>query len=139
MKKITSFTLLYFFVSCANVSSIPRKVTRDVSSSCDQEYASSERKHLVTAARIKSSTLVNCFKNYLRFEQNKKQKISVCNQLSIQKNGRVSYVQVTNSNKKNLPKDFQMCIEQEYWSMNFKGLQLEESHLIRFQLNFSSI
>ena len=91
------------------------------------------------AAKIRSSVLANCFKNYLKFETNKKQKISVCNQLSIKKNGRVSYVQVTNANKKKIPEDLRMCIVQEYRTMNFKGLQLDNAHLIQFQMNFSSI
>lgn len=91
------------------------------------------------AAKIKSSVMANCFRNYLKFETNKKQQISTCNQLSIKKSGRVSYVQVTNANRKSLPKDFKMCLTQEYWSMDFEGLQLEGNHLIQFQLNFSSI
>jgi hypothetical protein len=91
------------------------------------------------AAKIKSSVLANCFKNYLRFEKNKKQVISTCNQLAVRKNGKVSFVQTTNVHKKNLPKDFKMCVKQEYWKMNFEGLQLEQSHIIKFPLNFSSL
>lgn len=106
---------------------------------CSKLYSETEKKHLVIAAKIKSSVLANCFRNYLRFETEKKQSISVCNQLSIKKSGRVSYVQITNANKRVLPKDLKMCIEQEYWKMDFEGLQLESSHLIEFQLNFASV
>lgn len=106
---------------------------------CSVEYNNVEKRHLVKAAKIKSSVLANCFKNYLRFEKNKKQTLSVCNQLYIKRSGRVSFVQVVNATRKALPKDLKMCIEQEYWAMNFKGLQLLNSHSIVFQLNFSSI
>jgi len=134
--------LIFLIVSCAGVKTINNKQAHKKQTTngfCSQEYHETEKRHLVMAAKIKSSVLANCFRNFLRFEENKKQKISVCNQISIKRSGRVSYVQVTNANKRVLPKDLKMCIEQEYWKMNFSGLQLISSHLIQFQLNFSSI
>ncbi len=135
--------ILFLLISCAssrvseykksNVPSLPPgKCLTDPGNNV-------ELKHLITGARIKSSSLAFCFKNYLRFEKEKKQLIGTCNQLSIKRSGRVSYVQVTNVNKKSLPKDFKMCLVQEYWKMSFKGLQLENSYIIKFPLQFSSL
>ena len=136
--------LLFIFSSCAGVKVLDSKKSSEASKAskaafCKQQYSETEKRHLVMAAKIKSSVLANCFRNFLRFEENKKQSLSVCNQISVKRDGRVSYVQVTNANRRTLPKDLKMCIEQEYWRMNFSGLQLAENHLIQFQLNFSSI
>lgn len=132
--------IVLLLIGCAGVKPLSNVAkTEKQKSYCVQNYKNTEKKHLVMAAKIKSSVLANCFRNYLKFEKNKKQKISVCNNLSITRSGKVNYVQVTNANRRQLPKDFKMCIEQEYWTMNFSGLQLDKSHSIIFQLNFSSI
>ncbi|MAX65819.1 MAG: hypothetical protein QF441_00125 [Bacteriovoracaceae bacterium] len=131
-------------VSCAKVvsnqsnePSLKRGTVKN--ESCYSRHQDFDGKNLVKVAQIKSSVLKNCFLNYLRFEKNKKQKIQVCNQLYVKRNGKVSFVQVTDLNKRNLPKDFKMCLKQEFWKMSFSGLDLRRSYSIQFPLNFSSI
>lgn len=140
--KYCALSTILALCSCSSVNSIqkPKKSQAGFNTSLCQTHAKSvDEKHLIIATQIKSSVMVNCFKNYLRFEKNKKQVISTCNQLAVRKRGDVSFVQVTNANKRSLPKDLKMCIEQEYWKMDFSGLQLDQSYIIKFPLNFSSI
>ncbi len=143
IQSVYKCSILLLIVSCSNIKVInsegsqPQAVYEE--NECGFAARDVEERHLIVAAKIKSSVMANCFKNWLRFEDNKKQKISTCNQLSIRRNGSVSYVQVTEANGKQLPKDFKMCVRQEYWKMSFSGLQLDNSHVIRFPLNYSSI
>lgn len=144
MKKIERLliTLLVFlfFLSCSNIQSINKKtVKKEPRKECAPRRRGIETRHLVSAARIKSSVLASCFKNYLKFEKEKEQYMSTCNQIVVKKYGKVSFVQITNTNKKALPKGFKMCVEQEYWKMNFRGLQLSRTHMIKFKMNFSSL
>ena len=128
---------IFILIGCSGIKPINSPKIQN-SGFCNQTYEETEKRHLLMATKIRSSVLTNCFRNYLKFEKIKKQKISICNQLSVKKDGRVSYVQVTNVNRKVLPKDLKMCIEQEYRTRSFSGLQLESNHLIQFQLNFAS-
>ena len=134
-----SFGILMACASEPTVVKKSKKIYAEVSPKyCKTQSTLFEKKNLVTVAQIKSSVMVNCFKNYLRFEKNKNQVIGSCNQLSIKKSGRVSHVQVTDLRRKKLPKDFAMCVKQEFWKMNFKGLDLTRSHFIEFPLNFQT-
>jgi hypothetical protein len=128
-------------MGCASKPVVVQKKKKyaEVSSNyCKTQSVLFEKKNLVTVAQIKSSVMVNCFKNYLRFEKEKNQVIGSCNQLSIKRNGRVSHVQVTDLRRKKLPKDFSMCLKQEFWKMSFKGLDLTRPHFIEFPLNFQT-
>ncbi len=141
-RKSSLLLLISLCFSCASNKDVHKK-KRTKSKKVDSSYCLSksskfEKKNLVTVAQIKSSVLGACFSNYLRFEKNKKQTIGTCNQLSIKKNGKVSYVQVTDIRRKNLPKDLEMCMEQEFWKMSFKGLYLSKPYYIQFPLNFTS-
>lgn len=135
-----SLGLLLLISSCANVKTISQKPTNAprMSGVCKSEFDQFEGNNLVKVAQIKSSVMKNCFLNYLKFEKQKKQTISTCNQLSINRGGKVNYVQVTDLHKKRLPKDLQMCIKQEFWKMDFRGLQLAKSYVINFPLTFAS-
>ena len=135
--------LILFILSCSSVKPVnkknkARKAKLSNGKSCTSSHGNFEGKNLVTVAQIKSSDLGYCFANYLKFEAEKKQTIQTCNQLSISKYGKVNYVQVTDLNKKRLPNDLKMCLKQEYWKMNFKGLSLQKNYVIRFPLTFQS-
>ena len=107
---------------------------------CLSSHSDFDGRNLITVAQIKSSDFSYCFSNYLRFEKQKESvSISSCNQISISRKGKVGYVQVTDLYKKHLPNDFKMCLEQEFWKMNFKGLGLSKSYIIRFPLTFKSM
>lgn len=142
MNNLSVVILLATLISCSNAKMIkesPKSGQGVVNSrTCKTEFNHFEGRNLITAAQIKSTVLKNCFLNFLKFEQNKKQTIGTCNQLSISGGGKVNYVQVTDLNRKQLPKDLIMCMKQEYWKMNFSGLQLERSYIINFPLTFKS-
>lgn len=134
---------LIFIAGCSSTQpvkkkKIKRKFKLASGKSCISKHRNFEGKNLVTIAQIKSTDLSYCFSNYLKFEKRKNQIIQTCNQLSIGRNGKVNYVQVTDLNKKRLPNDFKMCLKQEYWSMSFKGLSLQKNYVIRFPLTFRS-
>jgi hypothetical protein len=143
MYKILGAISLVSLISCSSIkmneSTKPANDEVNVDNqTCKSEFTHFEGRNLVTAAQIKSSILKNCFLNYLRFETNKKQTIGTCNQLSISGGGKVNYVQVTDLKRKQLPKDLIMCMKQEYWKMDFSGLQLGKSYVINFPLTFTS-
>lgn len=108
-------------------------------SACSSPDRGVDSRILVSAAKQKSQDLSFCFINYLKFETNKKQHISTCNQLVVRKNGDVSYVQISPLGSKALPKDLSMCLTQEYKRMNFQGLQLKDEQLVRFSIDYKSI
>ena len=132
--------LIGLLLSCAQVKKAPnvKRSNNPATLACYSKHDDFDSNNLIQVAQIKSSHLTSCFKNYLRFEINKKQTLSVCNQLVIKRNGKVSYVQVNDLYRKNLPKDFVMCVKQEFWKMNFSALDLRRSHSIRFPLVFKS-
>ncbi len=132
--------LLTFLGSCSQVKRIPevKRSNNPSTLACYSKHDDFDGKNLIQVAQIKSSDLTYCFKNYLRFEENKKQTLSVCNQLAINSKGKVGFVQVNDLYKKNLPRDFQMCLKQEFWKMDFSALDLTKSHSIRFPLVFKS-
>ena len=125
------------FLSSCSVDGI-KAINQKKSSQCALTDGKVEQRILIMAAKSRASKLAYCFSNYLRFEKNKKQEINTCHQLSIRKNGKVSYTQITGIGKK-LSNDLEMCMEQEYWKASFPGLQLESGHTIRFPLKFSSL
>lgn len=131
--------VLSFLCGCAQT----KKKTKTLVSTpgeCRETDVLVEERHLVMSAKNqKQANLIACFQNYLKFEQQKQQQLFTCNQISIRRNGTVSYVQTTSSDKRALPRDLEMCLEQEFWKMNFSGLQIERSYIISFPLNFSSI
>jgi hypothetical protein len=79
-----------------------------------------------------------CFKNYLRFEKNKKQSFNICHNLNVAKSGKVTYTKAYGIGK-SLPKDFSMCIEQELWLLNFEKLQMKRPSYINFSYKYNSI
>lgn len=87
-------------------------------------------------ANSQQNKLMRCFKNYLRFESNKKQQITVCNTLNVKRSGKVSYAKVFGPK---VPKDLAMCLEQELWIMNFSPLQLDNNIYVQYPLTFKSI
>ena len=103
---------------------------------CYIKQNSLEAKHAALSIS-RDSALVNCFKNYLRFQKNKKQSVSVCHSINIEKSGKPSYVKVKGLEYK-LSNDFKICLEQALWVKNLKGLQLSEKIYINFPINYSS-
>lgn len=134
---------LILLVGCSHVTPLQEQKERQLNTNdpglCKSGYQTMEEKHLITAAKIKSSVLTNCLKNFIKFEDNKKVSMTTCNQLSIHRSGKVRFVQVTSTDRRQLPKDFKMCLVQEYWKMSFSGLQLDRSYIINFPLTFNSI
>jgi hypothetical protein len=134
------FLLISLLVlSCSTGTKTPKKETKQIGDSCANTSQSIDKRHLVIAAKSKAPELVSCFKNYLRFEENKKQKISTCNILTIKRNGSVKFAYSRGHEQSRLPKAMKMCMEQEFWKMRFKGLQLGKAHTIKFSLVFNSI
>jgi hypothetical protein len=127
--------------SCSSIRPIKHKINNKSGASyCERTQSeSSDERSLVFAAKNKSVGIINCFRNYLRFEKNKKQLIKTCTRLNIKRSGDVSFVNVLGVSPRNVPKDLKMCLEQEYWKMKFSGLQLEKSYSLKFPLNLSSI
>lgn len=123
--------LLGLLSSCANI-----KPTKSKSLFCSHKDKSIQSRHLIMMANSQQEKLIRCFRNFLRFEENKKQRIVVCNTLNVRKSGRVSYARVFGPN---VPKDLAMCLEQELWTMNFKALQLDKSVYVQYPLTLNSI
>ena len=112
--------------------------SRESNKSCNAVNESLEEKHVTIAARNKARVLSRCFANYMKFEKNKSQNIYSCNLLTIRSNGSVKYVYTRGQSGSTIPKDLKMCIEQELWKMNFKGLQLNREVSIRFPIEFKT-
>ena len=131
---ILSVSSLVAMMSC---SSQPRQKKE---SGCKETKLLLEERHLVLSAKNqKQEHLVDCFRNFLKFEKNKHQKISTCNQISISRRGKVRFVQIRSEDKRALPKDLKMCLEQEFWRMDFAALQIKRDYIISFPLIFSSL
>ena len=139
-----TFIILFLLVSsCAHevTKSKPKKKIRKTSrrfNDCTLEMNDISNRHLVIAAQSKARAFQKCFQNYLRFEQDKNQTIAVCNLLTVKRTGKVSFVYTRGHLGHQLPKDLKMCIEQEFWKINFSGLQLQKQHQIRFPIEFKS-
>ncbi len=127
----------YLFILLLLVSCSQAPVNKKQNSICPETNQEIENRHVVMSAKSKSGSLARCFKNYLKFEENKKQSFKVCNVINVAKNGRVTYSKAFGLGKR-LPKDFKMCLEQEYWMMNFSKLQLDKPAYIKFPLEFKS-
>jgi hypothetical protein len=140
-KTICVLVIASTLLSCSSITTIKHKnIVQNASSYCERTQSeSSDERSLVFAAKNKSIGIVNCFRNYLRFETNKKQLIKTCTRLNIKRSGDVSFVNVLGVSPRNVPKDLKMCLEQEYWKMKFSGLQLDKSYSLKFPLNLSSI
>lgn len=123
---------LLFIVSCSQAP-----VNNKQNSLCPETNQEMENRHVIMSAKAKSAPLARCFKNYLKFEKDKKQSFKVCNVINVAKNGRVTYSKAFGIGKR-MPKDFKMCLEQEYWMMNFSKLQLDRPAYIKFPLEFKS-
>lgn len=104
---------------------------------CELSPSKTESRHLIIAAKLQASSLSACFKNYIKFEENKNQSFNVCHKFNVSKVGEVTYSKAYGINQ-SLPKDFEMCLEQQIWMMNFKGLQLQEADYINFSLKYQS-
>lgn len=107
---------------------------------CKETNIIVRERHLVISAKSqKKENLVACFKNYLKFQDDKEQLLQTCNELVIKNSGKVSSVQVISRGNQPIPKDFKWCLEQEFWKMDFSALQLDHDYQVVFPLNFSSI
>lgn len=130
---ISRVLFLLLIASCSQVPVNPKQ-----NSLCPETNKEMENRHIIIAAKSKASPLARCFKNYIKFEEDKKQSFKVCNVINVAKNGKVTYSKAFGLGKR-LPKDFKMCLEQEYWMMNFSALQLQKPAYIKFPLEFKSI
>lgn len=130
--------------SCANINAVKKEnatTTQSHSGSyCERTQSeSADERSLIFAAKNKSNGIINCFRSYLRFEEKKRQLIKTCTRLEVNRSGRVTYTKVLGVSPRIVPKDLQMCLEQEYWKMEFHGLQLDRSYSLKFPLNLSSL
>jgi hypothetical protein len=139
MFKLLLLSLLILSCSTGIDKSKPLKTANTKKTVCTNASNSIDIRHLVIAAKAKAPQLVSCFKNFLRFEETKKQRISTCNILTIRKSGKVKFAYSRGDAQSRLPKAMKMCMEQEFWKMKFTGLQLEKSYTIKFPLLFSSM
>lgn len=129
---IKKVLFLFLFVSCSQT-----KHQNKQNSLCPETNKDMENRHIVISAKSKSGALVRCFKNFLKFEEIKEQSFKFCNVMNVAKNGKVTYAKAFGLGKR-LPKDFRMCLEQEYWMMDFSKLQLQRPGYIKFPLEFRS-
>ncbi len=134
MNKILLMAIILLMASC----STNQKASKSQVGVCSPNTREVQDRHLIMSAKSKSKILARCFRNYLKFEKNKKQSIKFCSNINVSKAGKVTYSKVFGIGSK-LPKDFKMCLEQEYWMMNFKGLQLEKASYIHFPFEFNSL
>jgi hypothetical protein len=133
MKIIILGPLLFNVMACSH--SVVQTVKNKTSFCTESEDIS--HRHIKLAITSNGQGLSRCFQNYLKFEENKKQMIRTCSIVHINRSGVVHYAKVLPIEGV-IPKDFQMCLEQEYWSMNLKGLQLENNMEVKFPMNFTS-
>lgn len=124
--------LLFLLVSCAQTNG-----SKQVDSRCPETSKEMENRHVIISAKSQTGPLGRCFRDFLKFEENKKQSFKVCSAINVNKSGRVTYTKVFGLDKR-IPKDFQMCLEQEYWMMNFSKLQLDKPAYVKFPLEFKS-
>jgi hypothetical protein len=122
---------VFLFASCSTK-------TKKAVHKCEESPSITQDRHIIISAKLKMASLGNCFKNYLRFEENKKQSFNICHNFNVAKSGKVTYSKAYGIGK-SIPKDFRMCIEQELWLMNFKKLQLEKPSYINFSFKYKSI
>ncbi|MBD65209.1 MAG: hypothetical protein CME62_08380 [Halobacteriovoraceae bacterium] len=137
------YSFLLVLVLCFSCSTSPKKLTKKSSpqargDSCVSDHNYAEEKYLTTAAKAQANILARCFKNYLQFEEDKNQEIKICNTLTVQRSGKVTFVHTRGFKGDRLPKDLKMCMEQEYWKMNFARMQLDRRYTIRFPIHFKS-
>lgn len=95
---------------------------------CHGNIQSTEIEHLIIAAKS-DDTFKNCVKNFLRLEKVDSDSFSFCTTISVRKNGSVTAVNIKNSN---LPRSLSWCIEQQLWSRDFSGLQLNKNVSVSF-------
>lgn len=132
MYKLIVFSLLLLGVACS------QGALKDKSKQpCSLKDNKIQDRHVVMSAKSHTKSLSRCFKHYMKFETEKKQSFNVCSVLNVAKSGKVTYSKVYGIGKR-IPKDFKMCLEQEYWMMNFSKLQLETQAYIQFSLQFKS-
>ncbi len=108
--------LLFLVIGCST-----HKEAKTTSKVCLGNDDSIEKRHAVISAKRQGRALANCFKNYIRFQENKKQSINICHQISIKVSGKVNSTRVFGIDTK-IPNDLKMCLEQSLWVMNFKSL-----------------
>ena len=74
-RTVMAYLFLIFLTSCSGVKSIKSsKAKLNSSNYCERTKSESpDERSLIFAAKNKESNLVNCFRNYLKFESNKKQ------------------------------------------------------------------
>ena len=142
IQNVYKLTLLAaLLVSCSTNNQVKKGHSRVESSKsdCSNDSENWDKKFLTISARHHSKQLSHCFQNYIRFETNKKQTIKTCNILGVNRSGKVTYVYSRGMKGTIIPKDLKMCMEQDFWKMHFKGLQLEKGYTIKFPLGFKSI
>ena len=122
---------LSLLASCSNIETKKQH-------KCETFPNNTQDRHIIISAKLEMGSLARCFKNYLRFEENKKQSFNICHNLNVAKSGKVTYTKAYGIGK-SLPKDFKMCIEQELWLMNFKKLQMQRASYINFSFKYNSI
>ena len=94
-------------------------------------------KHLIISAKAQNNSMANCFKNFIRFEEDKTQSIYTCSTLKINNSGRVSYAYTRGKRGQTVPKDLKMCMEQSFHKMDFNSLQLDQAQTIQFPIEFT--
>ena len=125
-----SIFIISLVLSCSQTRQIEK-----INSACKISDEDISQRHITLSVKTQQSVLTRCFKNYLKFQENKKQTLNFCNVIHVSQNGKVSYSKVFGIGS-NVPNDFKMCLEQEYWMMNFSKLQLQKPTYVKFPLEF---
>jgi len=136
-----TLVLLFLMASCSSYKEarIQEAVNAAKVDDCQDTDSFGDKKFLMASAIHHSKVLSRCFENFMRFETNKKQTVKTCNILTVRKDGKVTYAYTRGYKGTVLPKDLKMCMEQDFWKMHFKGLQLDKGYTIKFPVGFQSI
>ena len=125
--------LAFLTVSCSSekVSSVPG--AKDGESSCSKNSLAAE--HVSISSHANSSKFNGCFLNHLRLNGLDALEAKICAYLVIRPNGEVSHAKVKGLDE-SLSTDLRWCLEQEFWKMNYSGLQFDVSQKIKFPISF---
>ena len=90
---------VFSLVACTPKSKQTTKVA--MSAECKETNVLVRERHLVISAKSqKKANLVDCFKHYLKFQEDKKQLLQTCTELVIKRTGAVRSVQTISRRRK---------------------------------------
>lgn len=126
------YILLFLLLASCSSSSKKKSIHQ-----CELTPSKTEQRHLSISAKLHAGEFARCFKNYLKFEENKNQSFNVCHKINTDKNGKVIYSKVYGIGGQ-IPKDFEMCLEQQLRMLDFQNLYLNQPEEVSFSLKYQT-